>query len=278
MRYIDLSTLSRALPVNWETRAANALTELTTADPSERASIIDKYSQLWREIAPLLGSLSYKKCWYCESREKRSDKSVDHFRPKRAPIESPGHPGYWWLTFQWENYRYCCTYCNEKRVDRLNTTSGGKGSHFPLVDENARAMNDAELRAETPVLLDPTTQTDVTLLYFDESGAARPRPEASLQPILYNRASVSVRFYHLDHVDLTEARREVFREIKALVARGFTFYSEWNAGNQSSQEGFEFVINQLRKMVNLESEYSAAARDAILGLRDDKHPWLGGVF
>ena len=104
MRYIDLKEIRKFLPPDWETRANTSLAIVRAAGPEERHSEINKRSSLWTELKSALSELSNGKCWYCKSKEDRSDKSVDHFRPKNAVAENPAHEGYWWLAFQWQNY------------------------------------------------------------------------------------------------------------------------------------------------------------------------------
>ena len=103
--------------------------------------------------------LSDDKCWYCESKQIRLDRHVDHYRPKNSVAECADHPGYWWLAFRSYNYRYSCTYCNSRRVDQRSGQAGGKADHFPLRDESRRAFSpDDPIDDEQPTLLDPTVQ------------------------------------------------------------------------------------------------------------------------
>ena len=80
---------------------------------------ISKYSTLWSDIKEDLAALSFGKCWYCESRENRSDLTVDHFRPKNKVKECSSHYGYWWLAFCPLNYRYACDLCNSFQGSRV---------------------------------------------------------------------------------------------------------------------------------------------------------------
>src|SRR5882724_5509637 len=114
-----------------------------------RHQAINKKSSVWRAAEEALRLASYNKCWYCESLQERSDKPVDHFRPKNNVIEAKGHPGYWWLAFDWKNYRYSCTYCNSKRRDVDGGTEGGKQDHFPILPppQHARSATDPQDRA-----------------------------------------------------------------------------------------------------------------------------------
>jgi len=171
-----------------------------------------------------LKRISHGKCWYCESSEIRSDKAVDHYRPKNEVIEcpNPNHRGYWWLAFDWRNFRYSCQYCNEIRIDRETNTRGGKSSHFPLLDETKRVFDDVNpyaLLNEQPSLLDPTEVDDPLLLTFDTDGTAQSAYDADDYPDDYQRARISIEYYHLNHTDLKERRQvRICNKIKQLDA------------------------------------------------------------
>lgn len=152
MRYIEIDQFQP--PDGWQARADEALNTLREeiaqteaaalaagqdASAARRAAIgtglkIKAREDLWRELSPTLSLLGQSKCWYSESRNATSDKNIDHFRPKGRVEEDPAHEGYWWLAFNWQNYRYASQWCNQRRNDKVNKTSGGKGDHFPLID------------------------------------------------------------------------------------------------------------------------------------------------
>ncbi|WP_315757893.1 MULTISPECIES: hypothetical protein [unclassified Bradyrhizobium] len=279
MRFIDQQYIPAKLPNDWEARAAVALAEVADAAPEDRSATISKHGDLWRELAPILASLSHRKCWYCEGRENRSDKAVDHFRPKAKPVEADAqHPGYWWQAFAWRNYRYSCTFCNSRRVDPVEGTGGGKHNHFPLFDEGARAFDDAGIPGEAPILLDPTRRTDTTLLYYSDEGRAQPRAQKDQYPVHWTRADVSIRLFHLNHKDSVEERLDLFNRIKKLVDTGRVCFDDWKAGNAAAEAGYDLVVGELQSLMQERAEFSAAARDMVLGFRDDKHPWIDGIL
>lgn len=139
MRFINLDQL--CLPCGWEEKAdvAKAAAEAAGND-DERRAVISSHGAVWAALKPALEQLSNRKCWYCEAIQERSDKHVDHFRPKNRVDEDgcSDHPGYWWLAFDWRNFRYSCTYCNAPRRDVEQGTTKGKGARFPLLDETKR--------------------------------------------------------------------------------------------------------------------------------------------
>lgn len=175
MRFIDPDNVKAAIEEYdsaWFDRAEQAFEEVKTlvdegADKKAISDAIKASSSIWRELKDVLKEVGHKKCWYCESRDDRSDNAVDHYRPKNRVAEcGDEHPGYWWLAFAWENYRYACTYCNSRRKDQEGGTAGGKHDHFPIWDETRRSSDcnsSEEIDEEQPLLLDPARQSDPTL-------------------------------------------------------------------------------------------------------------------
>ena len=148
MRFVDIDQL--VLPNDWQQRADAALNalraEVTAAEAEARrlgtdpaaarkAAIaaglkIASRQTIWRDLNPELAKLRKDKCWYSESKNPTADKNVDHFRPKNRVEGEPTHEGYWWLAFSWQNYRYSSQWCNQRRVNDVNGTSGGKWDRF----------------------------------------------------------------------------------------------------------------------------------------------------
>ena len=277
MRFIDVGQLRPLLPADWEDRARNATADVRAAPSGERAAVVEKHADLWRELKNLLQQLSHGKCWYCELRQERSDNAVDHFRPKNRVAECAGHEGYWWCAFDWHNYRFSCTFCNSRRRDREGGTAGGKHDHFPLLDEAGRARDENDdLDLENPELLDPTSHGDPTLLYFGDDGYPCPREHDATKP-QHRRARTSIELYHLDHIGAVEARLELLRRIKRLVALGNDQYDHTHQGNPEAVRAYSDVAEELKEMMADQSPLSMAARDMIRGQRDDRHSWIDGL-
>ncbi|MCH8877405.1 MAG: hypothetical protein IIA89_11380 [Chloroflexi bacterium] len=97
------------------------------------------------------------KCCYCErKRDPKRESDVDHFRPKSGVHEDSGHPGYWWLAYEWTNYLYACKTCNEAPY---------KGSHFPISGTRAGSPDD-DLTQENPVLINPVEENPEDFIDF----------------------------------------------------------------------------------------------------------------
>jgi hypothetical protein len=88
---------------------------------------------------------------------------VEHYRPKKSEKDADGteHEGYWWLTFDWHNFRICGGAGNRKL-----------GSFFPLRTGCLRCAPLADHRLEDQQLLDPADEHDPALLSFTMEGRA----------------------------------------------------------------------------------------------------------
>ncbi len=274
MRYIDAQLVGGNLPEGWEQKVKEAENAVTGAQPEDRSAEVNRHSQLWKDLRDTLKGASNDKCWYCESIDIRSDNAVDHFRPKNAVAECIDHEGYWWLAFKWDNLRFCCTYCNCRRVDQAKGQGGGKADHFPLKDEARRAKTQADdLHDEEPLLLDPTVPADPTFLWFDETGQPVPNPvfgnDANSYP--YKRAKTSIRLYHLDHTEVVERRKLLCSEIRRRVEEADRYFEKYDTGDGTARQAFEDVVRNLRGQLAADAPYSATARAMLMGLRGT-HP------
>ncbi len=95
-------------------------------------------------------------------RSVEQDIRKEHFRPKKEAKALDGtiRDGYWWLAFDYMNFRVCGNVGNRK-----------KGGWFPLQDGSLRSSYEKRCEeSETGYLLDPIDIDDVKLLAFDEEG------------------------------------------------------------------------------------------------------------
>jgi hypothetical protein len=209
----------------------------------------------------------------------RSDNNVDHFRPKGEVAEATSHGGYWWLAFALDNFRYSCTFCNSYRKDRETAGGGGKQDHFPLFDENARACKEGDpLGNESPKLLDPVSETDPELLWFEPDGRVVEAVDKSDSPLSHERAAVSISLYHLNESKLVKKRRDLCNEIARLIQEGDQHYQVYLSGNQAGKLGYESVLSRLRQRLQPQAEYRAAVMAMLFANMDAKHKWLRAVF
>lgn len=176
------------------------------------------------EVVKALAQLFRNKCAYCESRLPETGWDVDHFRPKKAVKENPNHPGYYWLGYTWANLFPSRVPCNQIRRDRPtweqpeSGRTGGKSTHFPLVDEKTRAWKPEDrLDQEMRLLLDPCTDIPERHLKVSIAGNV----EAQLingAPDLRGERSVEV--FHLE-------RKALVNNIRIRIQAVCEFLELW---------------------------------------------------
>ena len=266
LRIINRDRIS--LPEGWIERAKEATEEIGRLPIAEINEAVNARSRIWRELRDTLEDCMHNKCWYCETKNIRSDNPIDHFRPKNSVAECPDHTGYWWLAFDWKNYRFCCTYCNSRRINRKTRERGGKHDHFPILNEEQRARRPTDrLALERPCLLDPTNANDPRLLSFDQYGCAVPRKNKDMDPIAYYRAEKSIELYNLNHGLIRQERVILYRAILEAVER-------IDILNSDDLCDLEYTMNNLAKMISEDAKFSAAARVYLSSLRSNEREWL----
>lgn len=257
----------RLSPEKWRERLCKAEEELRNApDGKTRSDIFKKYSDLWSEAKEHYRRLSEDKCWYCETSTHRMPGDIDHYRPK-GRVAGIEHPGYWWLAFDWRNWRFACKYCNSRFTDPETGLVGGKGDHFPLLNGEGRRIKDEceyedyeDLLCEDALLLDPAERSDTRLLTFTRDGHARAS-EAHEQSSGYLRAKTSIELYHLDHSRLVRERRTIYNQISRHIQDYECFQRKWETeGDRSAQALARRAIRELARMIARTAEYSMAAR------------------
>lgn len=220
MRWICKEDVELELTDKWHAQSATALlklTQLTTAAARSKALKAKSAQQVWRDYYECLPNYMKAKCWYCEGNDIRSSMPVDHFKPKGAVDGVAKHEGYWWLAFDWENYRCACEFCNSRRV--FAKTSGGKQNKFPIIDETQRAFKPTDdHHLEEPAILDPFNLSDTKSLWFDNDGKSMPNPHST--PTQKIKVTNSIDIFHLDEIKIVRKRLElritIEREVKAL--------------------------------------------------------------
>lgn len=187
MRFINLN--GRRPSQTWLRKAQRLLAALNAAaDEAGRKQVIDANQVIWKELLPWLRKITKGKCWFSESRGACQYWEVEHYRPKGAARNLDGTvraEGYWWLAFEWGNFRLCGGVSNRK-----------KGCFFPLRAGTPIATpTNRNIDDEDPYLLDPTKQEDPPLLTFNRNGDVNPTPNMSAWDT--ERANVSIGRYKL---------------------------------------------------------------------------------
>lgn len=281
MTHIEYNAKKLILPKDWEIRAASLRDQLAKESDKVKKVELIKANSLWKEIKPELAKLSSNKCWYTDSLQVGTDVDVDHYRPKGNIAELiknvPPHPGYWWLAYDLENYRYSCIFANRRRTDIETKITGGKSDHFPLKSESERAWNETvNYKDELPMLLDPCKISDVKLLAFKEDGEAMPRARKDARPNDYNRAKISIKLYNINHSEFVKQRIELRDQISDELKMAKRFYDKLESGDAAHAEGYEKAILNLRRLCDKKSAFSSFCNAYLQNFRHED--CLEGVF
>jgi uncharacterized protein (TIGR02646 family) len=274
MRHIKQDDLLGLIGDDWLLRAEAALEALKQLPPEGRSKFIKDHSELWSELKEHLSKLSHEKCWYSEARVPLSELEIDHFRPKnRVTACLNQHSGYWWLAFEWKNFRLACSLANKRRHDIRGDAVFGKGCHFPLLDENARVpdANPADVTPEKPKLIDPCVMADVRLLdYAVEFGKVVERYDRVSDAVRHDRAKISIELYHLNEGTLIRDRKDLQVAVTFISRQIESLCRQREAGGLSAEQESEYdrLINQVSGYINATSRYSAFARACLLQQAD----------
>lgn len=238
----------------WLAKSANLVNELARLNAAgniqERNSLIDRHDNHWGKLKPWLLTLSDGKCWFTEARDLASHFTVEHFRPKKAArnVKGPERDGYWWLAFEYMNFRIAGTVPNCK-----------KGVWFPLrygspVSTFARRCEGDENQH----FLDPTNAHDVTLLAFDEEGKAVPAPGIPRWEYVRVKRTVE-RLKFTEHHALSEERRKVWQKTSKLINKYQKALSEVRT-SATARERVKSTARDIACLTKPESELSAVAK------------------
>lgn len=264
MRWIDIRDLK--LDKDWVAAADKAAAAVVGASPATRSKVINDNQDVWKALKDSLSTLSHKKCWYCESIDPRSDNAVDHYRPKsNVKDAAPPHEGYWWLAFDWRNYRFTCTFCNSIRTTA--TTAGGKHDYFPLWEETKRARCDTDdIENEYPLLLDPVRVAHVRLIAFSEDGSIGPAVPKT-QEREYRMAKETIKRYHLTHPILVERRATTLRQVRDWVDEADKHLSRHAKTHDAiALHTADDRLADIRRAASAKAEYSVAVKHLLSGL------------
>ena len=252
MIHIDIS--NKQPPTDWLQKAGQVTADLKTATDSEKREIIEKNRNLWTDlrIKDWLQSLSHNKCWYSEAIEKVSPYHVDHFRPKNRSKHLDGTNGewYWWLAFEWRNYRISGSICNIK-----------KGNYFPLKEGTHPCNPDSDVNDELFYILDPTDPDDPLLLTFDESG--KPHPTANENTWEYERADKTIKLLHLDFHRLVDERKKLWTKCIRLIREAESMMADTTV-SVTSRMRLKSIFEELRCLSSPKSELSSTACACLL--------------
>lgn len=246
---------------DWLDRA-DALTNLLLAAPTpeEKTTIIEDNQTMWGELKQHFCDVLQRKCWYSESVNDYAHCHVDHFRPKSRAVDEDGtdRGGYWWLAFNWRNYRYAAPAGNVRKKDYFH------------VNANKANLPDDSLENEDIRFLDPTDPEDPNKLMFSNEGIISPK-DINTGSRDYVQAEYTIRRMNLNMEGLKEGRKSKYRKAARLIREIEKLLTQ-------QQITFDMARRQVIKAKQLEllelagkySEYSASVKYC---LRESGHEW-----
>lgn len=265
MIYIDNATITPN--EKWLAKAKSLTDALkAAANDEERFKIIEKNHRIWKILKNSLSKISYGKCWYSEAKEIYSHYHVDHFRPKKKALDinNVDQGGYWWLAFDWKNYRLMGSVGNSK-----------KGDYFPVKRNKAKLHTDP-IRDEIYYLLDPSSKEDVKLLNFEETGKAIPTASEKLANWSFTRAKETIEWYDLNYEDLKEERKRIWRITVNEILETQFLIDEFEETQSANIEGELFSkYESFRKKIAPCTELSATYRSC---LRSSGFDWAQRII
>ncbi|MFH6908102.1 hypothetical protein ACHQDA_11420 [Vibrio fluvialis] len=285
MRYIDPNLIEQCKPVGWDANVRDWIQRMQNA--ADKSKEIKKIGSKWSDFKPGFIQHFGDKCWYSEAPRVMTDFDVDHFRPKgavkktkkryakrRVGNTSEKHGGYWWLAYEAKNYRYSCVFANRPREE------GGKHDYFPLLNEAERVWNSCVLAnhaAESPMLLDPCSPGDVTLVSYDKNpGRVASRYDKAANSDAYSRVRESVKRYNLNSKTITGARLDVINDVKDLLELLEYFSTIPRAERVRRASMIRKAEKKLVKLCCRKSKFSASA---IAFVRPQiNEPWLSHLL
>lgn len=252
----------------WLLKARELTEKLKKApDKAARDKIIDANAAFWGELKGWLEEFSHGKCWFSEALDTCSHWQVEHFRPKKE-AKDPGasnREGYWWLAFDYLNYRLCGGVVNAK-----------KGSYFPLRPQTGAATcPEDNCDDESPLLIDPTVLSDVRLLTFAEGGKVVPTVQDDVWD--RERALRSIERYKLnEHPALSRAREQVWNDCRKDAETIVALIAEQNIRfSPSRKQEIKNIMERLKKRTKPDKPFSSVARAFLFQYPAD---WAQGLI
>ncbi len=250
------------IPAKWLDKVGKLQAKLDALQTvEERKKFIDDHGAVWGEVKRQLLKMSHGKCWYSEALDAVSDWHVDHFRPKKCAVDADGteHDGYYWLAFDWKNYRISGSFPNAPHKDDDGVTRG-KWDYFPLANGSPRADWDhRDTRTEVCLLLDPINPADPKLMTFDEKGM--PVSSDPTNAFIRKRVATTTHYLYLDSPRLIAARKQKWREVLDWIDEYHDACPEdENAVSAQDAQRLSRHIRRLADLTSPASPYAGTAR------------------
>jgi uncharacterized protein (TIGR02646 family) len=199
------------------------------------------------EVKAALRAAQHDKCAFCESVVSHiSYGDVEHFRPKGGSRQRAAdpltRPGYYWLSYTWENLLFACQLCNQRP----------KRNAFPLADPAKRARSHREdVSDEEPMFIDPASGEDPARWLSFRHEVPFPRNR---------RGKETIRALGLSRKPLQDKRRERLESLQMVFVVAYALAPQPPA---RLPEDVQLARDLLRRAVSDAGEYAAMVRAAI---------------
>ncbi len=269
MIHIDISDFRVSL--KWRRRVKEHLRKMhkfyNACDEKGLKKYINDNSKHLSIVKRQLSKWSNDKCWYSEGRSDIFHLRVDHFRPKNeiALIKAKDtyveartfdtSMGYWWLAFDWKNFRLTGEIVNSY-----------KGSYFPVERGSMLASQPSHNhKNERNIFLDPTVQLDTELITYTIDGLPAPAVSNSTDPWNFFRADLSIRLFGLKDSVLVNSRKIVLSNCNRLIDKAEKYWLDWNSDLENSilQRHFAEVCSELIAMTRRDQPFSSLTKSRI---------------
>ena len=127
------------------------------------------------------------------------------------------------------------------------------------------------------MLLDPTSQMDPTLLWFEPDGRAVPRYDGDHGGIFNQRAEISIRLFNLNELKIRERRRDIHESLSRTIKEAHVQFQGALGNSAVAQSALESAIRRIREAISPMTAHSAAARAMLMAYRVD-YAWLDPIL
>ncbi|OQX75496.1 MAG: hypothetical protein B6D61_10270 [Bacteroidetes bacterium 4484_249] len=206
----------------------------------------------------------YGKCCYCESDFLATGYGdVEHFRPKggfqQRKNDKVAKPGYFWLTYDWNNLFFSCQICNQRF----------KKNYFPIENEKSRARSHNDnINDEKYLLINPSSDIPENHIGFHEE---IPFPKDK-------KGTKSIAGFGLKREKLNEIRREYLHNFKTNLKWSEINVKELSESSKKeilemlkmSEDEFNKLINKSREFIG----FATSEKGIFLNLIKSNFPEL----
>ncbi len=207
-------------------------------------------------VREVLRLLYYNKCAYCETKEYLPD--IEHYRPKKGVTKLKGHPGYYWLCYEWTNLIPACYFCNSR---------SGKWNKFPIMgmrvmkpsflpsgdlDKNKLKANITPLIDEKPYLLHPEIDDPKPYFKFYKNGKIEGVDSIG-------RGAETIRICDLDRDNLRYRRKKLLDDFKEEIEHDLKLYMNEDLDNVGLNNAFKNRFEKLDNLCQPHQEFSLTA-------------------